>query len=245
MKISFIFDFIMQFPAFCKVALLMSALMIIESVQSQDRYVIARQEMIRVQLKERGINDKATLAAMQKVERHKFVPPEMMRYAYEDRPLTIGYDQTISQPYIVAFMTGSIKPARGMKVLEIGTGSGYQAAVLAEIVDSVFTIEIVEPLGRKASALLKSLGYGNVKVRIGDGFGGWAAHAPFDAIIVTAAAIEMPPPLFSQLKEGGRMIIPIGEPYGVQTLYQITKVKGKAQKKAIFPVRFVPFTRDK
>jgi protein-L-isoaspartate(D-aspartate) O-methyltransferase len=235
----------MMMPAKCMAGIILLALLTGEKVHSQDSYTAARKEMVEIQLKGRGINNRETLAAMLKVKRHQFVPPDMIRYAYEDRPLPIGSDQTISQPYIVAFMTESIRPAKGMKVLEIGTGSGYQAAVLAEIVDSVFTIEIVEPLGRKSSFLLKSLGYNNVKVRIGDGFAGWPAHAPYDAILVTAAAKEVPPPLFAQLKEGGRIIIPLGEPYGVQTLYQVTKVKGKAHKKPLFPVRFVPFTRDK
>jgi protein-L-isoaspartate(D-aspartate) O-methyltransferase len=224
--------------------ILVLSFLIMEPLSGQDRYADARERMVKQQLSDRGIEDKATLAAMKKVKRHLFVPADQMNYAYEDGPLPIGYGQTISQPYMVAYMTEAISPAKGMKVLEIGTGSGYQAAILAEIVDSVFTIEIVEPLGKQSAILLKGLGYSNIKVRIGDGFAGWPQHGPYDAIIVTAAAEEIPPPLAVQLKEGGRLIIPIGKPDKVQTLVLATKVKGNLVKTNLFPVRFVPFTRD-
>ncbi|MFH1119891.1 MAG: protein-L-isoaspartate(D-aspartate) O-methyltransferase [Bacteroidota bacterium] len=224
---------------------LLFALSVMEPVYGQDRYTAARERMVKLQLSDRGINDRATLAAMKKVRRHLFVPADLINYAYEDRPLPIGFDQTISQPYMVAFMTEAINPAKGMKVLEIGTGSGYQAAVLAEIVDSVFTIEIIEQLGKQSALLLKNLGYTNIKVKTGDGFAGWTEHSPYDAILVTAAAPEVPAPLFKQLKEGGRMLIPIGQPEEIQVLVLVTKVNGKQVKKNLMPVRFVPFTRGK
>jgi len=210
----------------------------------QDSYAVARENMVKSQIADEGIKDAATLKAMRKVPRHLFVPENLRSQAYRDMPLPIGFEQTISQPYMVAYMTAAILPAKGMKVLEIGTGSGYQAAVLAEIVDSVFTIEIVEPLGKQSTALLKKLGYKNIFVKIGDGFAGWPEHGPFDAIVVTAAAAEIPPPLFAQLKEGGRLIIPLGKPGSVQTLVLATKEKGKIVKKNLLPVRFVPFVRE-
>ena len=210
----------------------------------QDSYAVARENMVRSQIADEGIKDAATLKAMRKVPRHLFVPENLRSQAYRDMPLPIGYEQTISQPYMVAYMTAAILPAKGMKVLEIGTGSGYQAAVLAEIVDSVFTIEIVEPLGKQSTELLKKLGYKNIKVKIGDGFAGWPEHGLYDAIVVTAAAEDIPPPLFAQLKEGGRMIIPLGKPGSVQTLVMATKEKGKQVKKNLLPVRFVPFVRE-
>lgn len=210
----------------------------------QDSYAVARENMVKTQIADEGIKDAATLKAMRKVPRHLFVPENLKSQAYRDMPLPIGFEQTISQPYMVAYMTDAIRPAKGMKVLEIGTGSGYQAAVLAEIVDSVFTIEIVEPLGKQSTALLKKLGYKNIFVKIGDGFAGWPEHGPFDAIVVTAAAAEIPPPLFAQLKEGGQMVIPLGKPGSVQTLVLATKEKGKIVKKNLLPVRFVPFVRE-
>jgi len=210
----------------------------------QDSYAVARENMVKSQIAVEGIKDAATLKAMRKVPRHLFVPENLRSQAYRDMPLPIGYEQTISQPYMVAYMTAAILPAKGMKVLEIGTGSGYQAAVLAEIVDSVFTIEIVEPLGKQSTDLLKKLGYKNIKVKIGDGFAGWPEHGPYDAIVVTDAAEDIPPPLFAQLKEGGRMIIPIGKRGSVQTLVMETKEKGKLVKKNLLPVRFVPFVRE-
>jgi protein-L-isoaspartate(D-aspartate) O-methyltransferase len=164
--------------------------------------------------------------------------------AYADGPLPIGYGQTISQPYIVAFMTEAIDPKPGMKVLEIGTGSGYQAAVLGEIVAEVYSIEIVEPLGTKAQKDLEKLGYKNVHVKVGDGYQGWPEQAPFDAIIVTAAPEKVPQPLIDQLKEGGKMIIPVGSNTDTQELRLLEKKKGKIRTTSLLPVRFVPFTRD-
>jgi protein-L-isoaspartate(D-aspartate) O-methyltransferase len=171
----------------------------------------AREEMVATQIASRGVRDARTLAAMRKVARHLFVPPALARQAYEDYPLSIGHGQTISQPYIVGFMTEALGLAGGETVLEVGTGSGYQAAVLAEIAARVHTIEIVAPLAEEAAALLKRLGYANVLVRAGDGYQGWPEAAPFDAIIVTAAAPRVPEPLKQQLKDGGRLILPLGD----------------------------------
>ena len=184
-----------------------------------------------------------TLAAMLIVPRHEFVPEKMKQYAYIDGPLPIGNGQTISQPYIVAIMTQALRPKSSDRILEIGTGSGYQAAVLAKIVDSVYSIEIVEDLARTAKTRLQRLGYTNVHVRWGDGYHGWPAKAPFDAIIVTAGADSIPQPLVDQLKVGGRMIIPVGPHRGVRQLVLITKKKNKIVKKNLMAVRFVPFTR--
>lgn len=200
--------------------------------------------MIRTQLQNRDITDEATLNAMEQVPRHEFVPDRLKEEAYGDGPLPIGEGQTISQPYIVAFMTQALDLEPHDKVLEIGTGSGYQAAVLAEIVDSVYTIEIVETLGQKARKKLKELGYSNVNVKIGDGYHGWPAASPFDAIIVTAGAEKIPPALVEQLEEGGHIIIPRGGPQSVQHLVLGTKKKGELKTKNVMPVRFVPFTRN-
>lgn len=183
------------------------------------------------------------IAAMGKVERHRFVPDELSSSAYLNRPLPIGYGQTISQPFIVAMMTDLMKVKAGDKVLEIGTGSGYQAAVLAEMGGSVYSIEIIEPLGKQAVWRLKSAGYQNVKTRVGDGYYGWPEAAPFDAIIVTAAASHVPPPLIKQLKAGGRMVIPLGSPFMTQYLMLVEKQQdGSVTTSQILPVRFVPLT---
>jgi protein-L-isoaspartate(D-aspartate) O-methyltransferase len=180
---------------------------------------------------------------MRTVPRHRFVPLEQRNHAYEDRPLPIGHDQTISQPFIVASMTEELRLKEGMKVLEIGTGSGYQAAVLAQITPHVFTIEIKEPLVAAAKDVLGKLGYATVEVRHADGYYGWKEEAPFDAIIVTAAAPHVPPPLVEQLKPGGRMILPVGPPLGTQDLRLVTKdEKGKVRTKSLYAVRFVPLT---
>ena len=204
-----------------------------------------RERMVVAQMEARGIKDAATLAAMRKVQRHLFVPQGEVANAYEDRPLPIGFGQTISQPYIVAYMTEVLKLNPEYKVLEVGTGSGYQAAVLSEIVDEVFTIEIINELGKQAVKRLSELNYRNVKVKIDDGYYGWKEHAPFDAIVVTAAAEHIPPPLLEQLKEGGRMIIPIGSPFLVQQLMFVEKLKGgKVRTTSVMPVRFVPFKRN-
>lgn len=206
-------------------------------------YQVLRERMVREQIEARGIHDPRVLRAMRKVERHKFVPEEYRDLAYEDHPLPIGEGQTISQPYIVALMTELLELDEHDRVLEVGTGSGYQAAVLAEICDSVYTIEIIESLGRRAGALLKELGYTNVKVKIGDGYKGWPEHAPFDAIIVTCAPTHIPPPLQEQLAEGGRMVIPVGERF-TQELVLLRKENGKIIQREVIPVRFVPMLKE-
>lgn len=206
-------------------------------------YSLEKQEMLDHQIIARNIKDKPTLAAMNKVARHLFVPKHIASHAYLDRPLPIGYGQTISQPYIVAYMTEKLHLRPDFKVLEIGTGSGYQAAVLAKIVDHVVTIEIIPELAEQAKTRLTALGYKNVTAIHGDGYFGWQQAAPYDRIIVTAAAEFVPPPLIEQLKEGGSMIIPVGSPFGAQWLMLITKRDGQAKTQRLLPVRFVPFTR--
>ena len=203
----------------------------------------ARRRMVSEQIAARGVTDERVLAAMAAVPRHEFMPAEVRDEAYADRPVPIGYEQTISQPYIVAFMTAQLAPKRGERILEIGTGSGYQAAVLARLVEEVFSIEIVEALGRRAAADLARLGFDNVRVRTGDGYAGWPEEAPFDAIIVTCAPDHVPAPLVAQLREGGRMIIPVGGP-GAQELILLEKRGGKVERRAVLPVRFVPMTGD-
>ena len=201
--------------------------------------------MVAKQIQARDVNDPNVLKAMRIVPRHAFIPPDRQRYAYADHPLPIGLGQTISQPYIVAFMTEALKLKPDFRVLEIGTGSGYQAAVCAEIAQEVYTIEIVEGLAKSAKKLLKELGYPNVFVRAGDGYFGWPEKAPFDAIIGTAAAERIPPPLIKQLKPGGRMILPFETALGFQYLVLITKDdKGNIHKKNVMPVRFVPMTGE-
>jgi protein-L-isoaspartate(D-aspartate) O-methyltransferase len=209
----------------------------------EDKYFNARNKMVTVQITDRGISNGSTIKAMRKVPRHLFVPEKYIDEAYSDFPLPIGYGQTISQPYIVAYMTAAVKPSAKKKVLEIGTGSGYQAAVLAEIVDSVYTIEIIPELASESALLFRKLGYTNIIGKTGDGYGGWPEHAPFDVIIVTAAAAEIPKPLTDQLAENGRMIIPVGEPGAVQQLILLIKKNNKIAKTILAPVRFVPFTR--
>ena len=208
--------------------------------QDQDRFQAARAGMVQTQIVERGVRDSATLRAMGTVPRHRFVPPELMQYAYGDSPLPIGYEQTISQPYIVAFMTELIKPHQGQHVLEVGTGSGYQAAVLAEIVDSVYSIELIRELAETSAERLRRLGYRNVVVRQGDGYLGWIEHAPFDAIVVTASAAEIPKPLVDQLKDGGAMVIPVGSEAGTQSLMVVRKCGKVVVTETVLPVRFVP-----
>jgi protein-L-isoaspartate(D-aspartate) O-methyltransferase len=187
--------------------------------------------------------DERVLKAMDEVPREDFVPKALRIFAYDNRPLPIGYGQTISQPYIVAIMTDLLGPKPGDKVLEVGTGSGYQAAILSKLVGEVYTIEIIPELAKEAAGRLNSLGYANVKTKAGDGYFGWKDAAPFDGIIVTAAASQIPPPLVKQLKPGGRMIIPVGSPFYTQQLVLVTKdVKGKITMKQLLPVRFVPLT---
>ncbi len=207
--------------------------------QNSDPFFALRNRMVETQIKARGISDEKVLQAFRNVERHKFVLPQYIPHAYADSPLPIDEGQTISQPYIVAFMTDALDLQRTDKVLEIGTGSGYQAAILAELCDSVFTIEIFEKLGKKARELFDELGYENIYTKIGDGFKGWPEHAPFDAIIVTAAPSDIPEPLKMQLAEGGRMIIPVGGD-AVQELVLLKKRKGKLREESVLPVRFVP-----
>jgi len=199
--------------------------------------------MVERQLRPRGIDDPRVLRVMAKVPREKFVAKELEASAYEDRPLPIGFGQTISQPFIVAFMTQALKPKATDRVLEIGTGSGYQAAVLSELVAEVYTIEIVRPLAQQAATVLSALGYKNVLVKGGDGYKGWPEHAPFDAIIVTAAPDHVPQPLIEQLKEGGRMVIPVGKTFA-QQLKVLEKRGGVVKETAVIPVKFVPLTRD-
>lgn len=208
-----------------------------------DKYSYLRERMVKVQIMDRGISDRATLKSLRKVPRHLFIPHNLIDEAYSDTPLPIGYGQTISQPYIVAYMTEVLKPASRKKVLEIGTGSGYQAAVLAEIVDTVYTIEIIPELAKEASELFKKLGYKNIVCKYGDGYKGWPEHAPFDIIIVTAAAEKIPEPLIDQLAENGRLVIPVGPPTSVQELILLTKNKGKIKSTRLTSVRFVPFRR--
>jgi protein-L-isoaspartate(D-aspartate) O-methyltransferase len=202
-----------------------------------------RQRMVTEQLKARGISDERVLNAMNKVPREEFVPADDRAAAYTDHPLPIGYDQTISQPYIVAFMTEQLHPKLSDRVLEIGTGSGYQAAILAELVAEVYTIEIAEPLARNAEATLARLGYKNLHVKVGDGYKGWPENAPFDAIIVTCAPDRVPRPLTDQLKDGGRMIIPVGNRFA-QELYLLEKKNGQLKESAVLPVRFVPMAGE-
>jgi len=205
---------------------------------TEEWFARQRKLMVQVQIRARGVHDKQVLQAMEKVPRHLFVPEDLRDQAYEDGPLPIGYGQTISQPYVVAYMTEQLELDGDEKVLEIGTGSGYQAAILAEIAREVYTIEIIPELGKRAEKTLQELGYKNVHVRIGDGYLGWPEEAPFDAIIVTAAPEKIPQPLIDQLKVGGRMIIPVGEEY--QELVLIKKTPKGIQKERKIPVRFVP-----
>ena len=211
-----------------------------------DDFAAARRRMVEDQLRApgRNITNAGVLSAMAMVPRQEFVPAAQRSAAYADMPLPIGHGQTISQPYIVAFMSEQLNPQATDRVLEIGTGSGYQAAVLSLLVSNVYSIEIVEPLARQAEATLLRLGYRNVKVKVGDGYQGWPEFAPFEAIIVTCAPEHVPQPLIDQLKEGGKMIIPVG-PFSDQELYLLEKREGKVRQRGVLPVRFVPMTGDK
>jgi len=233
-------EFIILALGLLSILLLLSNFSIYED--DENIYTQQRFEMVEYQLISRGIQDSKIIQAMLRVPRHKFVPQGLRKLAYSDNPLPIGMDQTISQPYIVALMTELLKLKSGEKVLEVGTGSGYQAAILADIGSEVFTIEILESLSERAQEILKSLGYSNINFKIGDGYRGWPEHAPFDAIIVTAASEHIPEPLIEQLKENGRMVIPIGDMY--QELLLITKTDKGIEKKTITPVRFVPMTGE-
>jgi len=209
-----------------------------------ERLDAQRETMVRMQIQARGVKDKRVLAAMRKVPREEFVPEDQRPFAFEDRPLPIGEGQTISQPYIVALMTELLELKEGEKVLEIGTGSGYQAAILAELTPNVYSIEILEPLAKRAKETLERLGYDGIKLMTGDGYKGWPQYAPFDAIIVTCAPESVPEPLKEQLKEGGRMVIPVGAQWTGQTLYVLRKKGGKLVGEEGIPVRFVPMVRE-
>jgi protein-L-isoaspartate(D-aspartate) O-methyltransferase len=210
---------------------------------STSEFAAERQKMVEQQLKPRGVRDERVFAAMSKVPREEFVPENLRAQAYSDNALPIGHDQTISQPFIVAFMTEQLRPKPTDRVLEIGTGSGYQTAILAELVKDVYTIEIVEPLAKEASARLARLDYSNAHVKVGDGYQGWPEVAPFDGIIVTCAPDKVPQALAQQLKEGGRMIIPVGSGLD-QQLYLLEKKNGELAQTAILPVRFVDMTGE-
>jgi protein-L-isoaspartate(D-aspartate) O-methyltransferase len=229
----------------CRITFALSALLWFEfnllASPSEQDFAVARQHMVEDQIKGRGVTDSRVTEVMSSVPRHEFVPENYRARAYQDHPLPIGYGQTISQPYIVAFMTEQLHPQPTDRVLEVGTGSGYQAAVLSKLVAEVYTIEILKPLAQRAEVDLRRLNYSNVKVKAGDGYKGWPEHAPFDAIIVTAAPDHVPQPLIDQLKEGGRMIIPVGG-HEMQQLYLLEKHAGKLTQRAVLPVNFVPLT---
>ncbi len=215
------------------------------TVAAEDaRYTRERQRMVSTQIEARGISDRATLRAVSRVPRHLFVREDYRSRAYADSPLPIGHGQTISQPYIVALMTQLAELQPGDRTLEIGTGSGYQAAVLAEITREVYTIEIVEPLYRWGAENLRNAGYDSVQVKNADGYWGWEEHAPFDAIVVTAAAASIPPPLIDQLADGGVMVIPVGSPFLTQTLTVVRRTGSDIRTRQMMPVRFVPFVRE-
>lgn len=217
-----------------------------ESVQSepQDAFATARRAMIDRDLRGRGIKDPRVLSAMESVPRHLFVPESLRPFAYEDRPLPIGEDQTISQPYVVAYMSELLELRGSEKVLEIGTGSGYHAAVLARLAAEVDSIEIIPALSESAKARIERLGFKNIYLKVGDGFLGWEEKAPFDAILLTAAAPRVPEPLWRQLREGGRIIMPLGEPWQIQRMVRIRKVAGKEVVEELKEVRFVPMTGE-
>ncbi|MBM4053537.1 MAG: protein-L-isoaspartate(D-aspartate) O-methyltransferase [Planctomycetes bacterium] len=216
-----------------------------KAVLDEETFALQRKQMVERQIANRGVIDEKVLEAMEAVPRHLFIPEPVRYYSYFDQPVPIGHGQTISQPYIVAFMTELLQPDENDVVLEVGTGSGYQAAILARIVKQVYTIEIVEELGNHAKRQLQTMGFDNIAVKIGDGYNGWPECAPFDAIIVTAASEKIPQPLIDQLKPSGRMVIPVGGVFEIQELMLITKdATSKVVKKSIIPVRFVPLTRQ-
>ena len=230
--------------ALCSILFLSLAATRVDTAEVDKDEAILKQQRLRMvttQIERRGVRNKRVLDTMRKVPRHMSVPPRERRSSYADRPLPIGHGQTISQPYIVAFMTELLDPEPSHKVLEVGTGSGYQAAVLAELASEVYTIEIIEELGKPAKERLEKLGYENVEVKVADGYYGWEEHAPFDSIIVTCAAGHVPSPLIKQLKPGGRMCIPVGTVFGPQYLFIIVKQKdGSVKSRSVLPVRFVP-----
>lgn len=238
-KLLFMFLYLSFFLSCCKQTELKTER---KSMNNIDEFFQKRLQMVETQLKSRDIVDQKVLDAMLKVERHKFVPKEYQHLAYIDEPLPIGAGQTISQPYIVALMTQLLELKENDKVLEIGTGSGYQAAIIAELCREVYTIEIIPELAQKAEKLLKELGYTNISVKIGDGYYGWPEHAPFDKIIVTCAPEEIPQMLVEQLKDGGKMVLPVGDIF--QELVVVEKQKGVITKRNVIPVRFVPMIKS-
>lgn len=215
------------------------------ALSREDPFVQAREQMIERDIVSRGITDKSVIEALRRVPRHLFVPPELEKLAYEDTPLPIGYGQTISQPYVVALMTENLQVQRGDKVLEIGTGSGYQAAILHEMGCKVYTVEIIKALADEAKERLATLGYDDIHVLWGDGYFGWKEHAPFDGIIVTCSVDHIPPPLLEQLKVGGRMVIPVGPSWSLQSLLVVEKTQEGIVTRDLGVVRFVPLTREK
>jgi protein-L-isoaspartate(D-aspartate) O-methyltransferase len=223
-------------------ALLAMLLLSLAACARADDYATLRNRMVATQLERRGIHDARVLAAMRAVPRHEFVPDDVKAHAYDDGALPIGHRQTISQPYIVAIMTELAAVGPGAKVLEVGTGSAYQAAILADLAKDVYSIEIVAPLARRAEETLRRLGYGRVHLRIGDGYRGWPEAAPFDAIIVTAAPGKVPPPLLEQLAPGGRLVIPVGDDYQMLEVHRRTETGVTVERK--LPVRFVPMTGE-
>ena len=245
----------MRTATLCALATILFPLVGVVGALAVEPYAEQRQELMDeirrdVQLTSREIGrarlDDRVMEVMARVPRHEFVPANQRRYAYQNRPLPIGYGQTISQPYIVALMTDLLRLESGDRVLEVGTGSGYQAAVLAELKTDVFTVEIIPELGREVADRFERLGYKGITTRIGDGYFGWEDHAPFDGIIVTAAAAHIPPPLVRQLKPGGRMVIPVGGPFRVQQLTMVEKsAAGEVTTRQLLPVAFVPLTGDR
>jgi len=234
-----------RIPYFLIVLVLIFFASLTISVGEPGDFARLREQMVKQQIIARGVKDIRVIKAMGKVPRHLFVPEKNRASSYNDHPLPIGEGQTISQPYIVAFMTEALNLRPKDKVLEIGTGSGYQAAILAELVKEVYTIEIIEKLGKKAQQTLNMLGYQNVQVKIGDGYKGWPDKAPFDAVIVTCAPEQVPQPLVHQLKEGGRLIIPVGKVWAIQKLVRAVKEKGRLKTEAVMHVRFVPMIKGK
>jgi protein-L-isoaspartate(D-aspartate) O-methyltransferase len=221
-------------------------LLVAAGIWAQDPFAGQRERMVRTQIQERGVRDPGVLRVMRLVPRHLFIPESMRSQAYEDHPVPVGYGQTISQPYIVGLMTELLEPRKDSKVLEIGTGSGYQAAVLSGLVKQLFSIEIVPELARSASALLQQLGYRNVTVRWGDGYKGWPEEAPFDRIIVTAAPPQLPKALLDQLKPGGKLVAPVGSTVFGQDLIVVDKTPdGKLRQRSVIPVMFVPMVKGK
>lgn len=235
----------MRRKSLIRTCLLLGGLTLLASCPPPVSFEEQRERMVSEQIQSRGVTDERVLSVMLEIPRHLFVPGAEREAAYADRPLSIGHGQTISQPYVVALMTDLARPLPGDRALEVGTGSGYQAAILSRLVKEVYTIEIVPELGAEAARRLKDLGYANVQVRVGDGYRGWPEASPFDVILVTAAPEEVPEPLLDQLKPGGRLVIPVGPTGAVQSLQLVSKdLDGRLQARHVLPVRFVPFTRS-